>query len=272
MAFIDDHPYYNAYEHDTYKVDRLPYYFHNDLKGFIHSQLSKLDDDEILGTALQLQHQLAALAGIEPAYPGPYEHLNDEIIRAFRRLAEFPNSMDGLGIILSVFGDEESFESFLEKQEIGYLASLWRGQVTWNIREDVEKPYEKIEEVIPLIPNQYKDTISNLQQAIRMFANADDDKSRKSALRDCISAVEGYLKSVTGTKDFAQADATINNMNLSDPIITRDALRIWRHIHNNLLDVRHGNNENISRLGIEEVTYYIERLMAYIKYINSKIR
>ncbi|WP_342506116.1 hypothetical protein [Sporosarcina sp. FSL K6-2383] len=130
---------------------------------------------------------------------------------------------------------------------------------------------KKIEEVIPLIPNVYKDTIASLEHAIKLFNDAEnDEKSRKNALRECISAVEGFVKSITGTNDIKIADQRISKEKYAHPIITRDALKVWNHINTDLLDVRHGNNEFISKLGIEEVTYYIERLVAYIKYLNSK--
>lgn len=274
MKFEDQHPQYKTYSHEDYYMNKIPFGFLSDLKGFIHSQLTNEDPEDMNRSALALQYKLSAIASSDPAYIGSYEDIFGEITSTLRKLENkgFANFMDGLASILSQFECEEEFNHFLEEMDIGYVAVLWNGEVSWELREDVEIPVKKIEDVLTLIPNVYKDTIARLEQVIKLFNDAENEKARKSALAECISAVEGFMKSVTGTTNIKAADTQIRNKNYSHPIITSDAIKVWRHINDNLLDVRHGNNEFISKLGIEEVTYYIERLVAYIKYLNSKTK
>ncbi|MFJ8103923.1 hypothetical protein [Lysinibacillus sp. NPDC096212] len=84
-----------------------------------------------------------------------------------------------------------------------------------------------------------------------------------------MSATEGYVKSITGESDFPKADKKLRANKQLDTMIITDGLKIWNHTHRNYLDVRHGNNEHISEIGIDEAVYYIERLMSYIKYLNK---
>lgn len=274
MKFKEQHLNFMTYTHDKYYTNSLPYSFIGNLKGYLHSELMNNDPDEINFIALELQHQLTSIAGVEPGYSGPYEYILEDITSTLRKLERkgFDYFMDGLASILVHFGNEETFNNFLEENNIGFIAFLLQGKVHWDIREDVDIPVKMIEEIIPLIPNVYKDTIASLEHAIKLFNDAKNEKARKNALRECISAVEGFMKSITGTTNIKFADSEISKKTYAHTIITRDAIKIWNHIHTDLLDVRHGNNEFISNLGIEEVTYYIERLMAYIKYINSKTR
>lgn len=272
--FLEQHENYKTYTHDYYLMNELSRDFFKELNGFIHGELMKCEEDEVVSTALYLQHKIAGLAKEHPVELMPLPYLEEEIVKCFKKLNDrgFHNVIEGLEIITQEISSTAELNDFLEMVNLGYVVESNMYGYDWIMREGVEQSVEKIEEVLKIIPNKYKDTVANLEEIKTTLNTRSSEKSIKNILRDCISATEGYVKSITGESDFNKSTKKFIENNNFDKMIVTDGLKIWKHIHQEYLDVRHGNNEDISELGFDEAIYYVERLMAYIKYLNKKFK
>lgn len=269
--FIEQHENYNAYTHDFYLMNDVPMEFYQKLSGFLHSQFMKLEEDDVISSARVIQHKIAGLASKAPSDFVPLPSLIDEVVGFFRVLEKkgFHYIIDAFEIILIEISNSSEINEFLKDLRIGYIVEQDRFGVNWIEREGVESSVANVEEVLQVIPNEYKDTIANLQEIISVINNNPSEKALKNIVRDGLSATEGYLKSITGEKDFPKADKKLREYPNVDLMIITDGLKIWNYIHAKYLDVRHGNNEEISTISIDIAKYYIDRLMIYIKYINK---
>ncbi|MEB1808963.1 MAG: serine/threonine protein kinase [Bacillaceae bacterium] len=139
MNFIDQHPNYKSYKHENYRLADLPIFFNRDLNGLIHALLMKQDAEEIIYNAWSLQNQLAVFVKMNPSERGPYDYLIDEIRRVISHITkkEFYYTMDAIGILLSITGEEEEINEFLSENDLGYYCYLDRGTVIWHIHEGV---------------------------------------------------------------------------------------------------------------------------------------
>lgn len=137
MSFLEQHPKFKEYTHEIYSMDQAKsIYFRRDFNGFIHSQLMKLDPDDINHNAWRLQLQLAAIAESSPCDNGPYTYLLDEIARLLRKIMNkgFPYLMNSFAAMFEIFHDEE-INRFIEEQKIGYIGVYNNGRVDWLLQE-----------------------------------------------------------------------------------------------------------------------------------------
>ena len=137
MSFLEQHPKFKEYNHEIYSMDQAKtIFFRRDLNGFIHSQLMKLDPEEITYDAWRLQLQLAAIAESAPSDIGPYNDLLDEIARLLRKIMNkgFPYLMNSFASMFEFFPDEE-INRFIEEQKIGYIGVYNNGKVDWLLQE-----------------------------------------------------------------------------------------------------------------------------------------
>ncbi|WP_257142770.1 serine/threonine-protein kinase [Bacillus thuringiensis] len=137
MLFLEQHPKFKEYTHEIYSMDQAnSIYFRRDLNGFIHSQLMKLDPEEIAHDTWVLQLRLAAIAESSPCDNGPYNYLLDEIARLFRKIMSkgFPYLMDSFASMFEFFPDEE-INRFIKEQKIGYIGVYNNGEVDWLLQE-----------------------------------------------------------------------------------------------------------------------------------------
>lgn len=177
VSFIEQHPNYKFYKHENYNLCDLPIFFNRDLSSFIHSLLMKEDPEEITLTAWSLQNQLAALAMISPSERGPYDHLIDEIRRAIGNITRkgFPYTMDAIGILLSVTGQEEAINNFLTEYGLGYSCYFHTDKIHWFYNEDTIDTSQ--------IPPSFLDKLTNRgKQRSGFFATVtqyEDTKSEK---------------------------------------------------------------------------------------------
>ncbi|HFU7058086.1 TPA: hypothetical protein ACGN81_005179 [Bacillus cereus] len=272
MAFIEDHPHYSTYRHEKWYCDEIPRGISKDIHNLIYSYLLK-DPDEAMHVAVEILHKIQIIAKLSIKQYLSFEDINYEIKQTLTILEEkeVPDYASALEVILSTFGFADELNQIFEDNNFGYTVSAGRYGINWMLREDTTIIVEQIEEVIEDIPNQYQNTIGHLHQAIGQLNSLENERARKDALRDCISAVEGYIKSITGTDNFPAADTALSEKIDGEPFILRDGLKIWKQIHRVYPDVRHGNNETVSNLSEDELSYYIDRLMIYIKFINKII-
>ena len=115
-------------------------------------------------------------------------------------------------------------------------------------------------------------TLEHLEQAKQHLLTTENNRDRKDAVRDCMSAMESMLKKITGEKDIKSSIKRMRNDRCWGPdIIVKDGLSIWNRLHDMYPDVRHGNPQE-SEISDEEALYWIERISCYIRYISKKYK
>ncbi|MFJ8103922.1 hypothetical protein [Lysinibacillus sp. NPDC096212] len=144
--FLEQHENYKTYSHEYYLMNELSSGFFNELSGYIHQELMKCEEDEIVTTALYLQHKIAGLAKIKPVELMPIQYLEDEIIQCFRKLNDrgFHYVMEGLEIVSKEISCKEGINEFLEEVNLGYVVEFNIYGFEWYIREGVENSVEKL--------------------------------------------------------------------------------------------------------------------------------
>lgn len=135
------------------------------------------------------------------------------------------------------------------------------------IREYLAKEnLQPLEETIRTVPDIYQQTLSHLAQARQHIFSIDDARSRKDALRDCLSAMEALIKQVSGENDIKLGTQHLRKV-YSPYIILKDGLSVWNQIHNLHADIRHGDS-NPTDLPQAEALYWIERILTFINYLS----
>ncbi|HDX9695221.1 hypothetical protein COJ38_21865 [Bacillus cereus] len=275
MKFIEQHPNYTAYTHEEYDMCDLPFTIRSgELNALVHGCLSTCsEDDEIEGNTYRLQHALAAELQASPCEYAYYDYMKEEIIRILNnsRRQDFASFMDGLRVIIEVTEDIERVNQFLEFHSIGYMAEWEFGTICWNELDGTENQIETLEEALETIPDDFQNTKAHIRQAKIQLREAQNDRSRKDALRDVLSAVEAYVNYISGeTRIYNSIRALADRIDAPDDSFIREGAEFWNKIHQLHPDIRHGN-EAVSELDLPEALYYIERLMCYLKYVHRKL-
>lgn len=135
------------------------------------------------------------------------------------------------------------------------------------IREHLAKENIKpLEETIKDTQDIYQQTQSHLKQARQHIFSIDNERSRKDALRDCLSAMEALVKYISGENDIKPSTKYLKDNNYGPDIIVKDGLSIWDRIHNLYPDIRHGS-ATVSNLTESEALYWIERILTFVNYL-----
>ncbi|MEI5948064.1 hypothetical protein WBS58_22435 [Bacillus albus] len=267
MKFLELHPDFEKYESDKYFTDEIPRQFLDAFKGYIIGNVTESGD---------FRHIIAIIAKYVPCEPGtnwnfPWINtdLDDVIWKLFNK-NRFPKFMDCIGEITKNYFDEnlDDINEILEDSSIGYTLSLtkYEGPI-WDIRESIESRTEAVSEALDELLFTYENTSQHLNQAKEQLARIETPRARKDALRDCVSALESHLKYLSPKNDFRSAVTELVSRDIGSKKIIRDALTIWTYVHEDLPDIRHGHTEDIA-LSSEEVLYWIDRIMALIKYLS----
>lgn len=275
MKFLEQHPNYMAYIHEEYNVSSLPFTLsRSNLNALVHSCLySCSDEDDIVQNAYRLQNALAAELQASPCDFFTYDYMKEEITRILNNsrsqgLAPF---MDGLRVIIEVTQDIEKINEFLQDHSIGYVAEWGANTVYWEISTGTENQVASLVEAVETIPDDFQNTNAHIRQAITQLHDGQDERSRKDALRDALSAVEAYVKYVSGKNNIYSSCRELTNMiQAPDASFISEGADLWNEIHETYPDIRHGN-EARTVLELPEALYYIERLMCYLKYIHRKL-
>ena len=96
----------------------------------------------------------------------------------------------------------------------------------------------------------------------------DEARARKDAVRDCLSALEAFLKRASGTQDIRAATRELRSLGIGPDAIVKDGLSIWDRIHELYPDVRHGEPTG-SDMSKAEALYWVERITAYVRFLSA---
>jgi hypothetical protein len=151
----------------------------------------------------------------------------------------------------------------------------------YRLTNDPEKPWISINpnigmaveigEVIESTIDICMQTASHIKQAKEQLIRATEPRARKDAIRDCLSAMEALMKKLTNTKSIEDADELMraDRDTWGPKFIVSEGIKLWRLFHNKYTDIRHGDF-NISEITYEEAIYFVERILAFVKYISTR--
>ncbi|MBL1352743.1 MAG: hypothetical protein COA61_005330 [Zetaproteobacteria bacterium] len=267
MSFKQQHPNYQNYENENYHVNDFPDSLFLALEGYITRYCSG---------ANQLKYVINDIASripCETTQNWGWDFLVTDLSNCLWRFrkSKFHKVMDFLSDFYCQFQENiktGEFNEFLDDLEIGYtLKNELREECTWELRENVECRIESICESENEIKDICSQTLDHLSQAKEHLINTENNRDRKDAIRDCMSAMEAMLKTITKKKDINTATAFMRQTNKwGAVIIVKDGVSIWNRLHDMYPDIRHGNPTK-SELTDEEALYWVDRIICFIKYI-----
>lgn len=178
--------------------------------------------------------------------------------------------MDTIALIAEAGSiDLEEIDEFLIEFNLGYCLNVdpLTRKYFWTVRNDITDLTENIENVEELIKDGFQQAIEHFEQAKKQLANADSERARKDAVRDCASAMESIIKILGNDDDIRNASKILRDQNVwGKDTIVKDGDAIFNTLHRLYPDLRHGSTE-ISEMGIEEAQYWVDRITAYVSYM-----
>lgn len=273
MKFLELHPDYQNYTHNTYIYEYLPDAFYNAFHGLVIGAVNNTDYPQ--ATLRRSCDIIATKLPDKTTSNTGYSWLVHDLDNYLRKLkTKRLNKI--LDIIAEVAGETEMElddlnESF-EENHFGFYLTWQRYEgYMWNMVDDTESYVETIEEALDEVSTNYINVLEHLQQAKKQLTELSSARPRKDALRDCLSALEAHLKYYApGTRKIEQSINFIMTNHSIPRLIIMEAKTIWDRIHDQTPDVRHGTNTN-SNLSEAEALYWIDRIMALIKYLSREI-
>ena len=163
----------------------------------------------------------------------------------------------------------DDMNELLEDLGMGYVLVIdkWSG-ASWQLRASVSSRVEAVEETSLYVKDICSQTLDHLKQAQEHLLNTKNDRDRKDAIRDCMSAMEAMLKTLSGKEDIKDATTVLRATNTWGPdIIVKDGLSLWNRMHDLYPDIRHGNPK-VSTISDEEALYWLERITCFIRYMS----
>ncbi|MBC2579380.1 hypothetical protein [Clostridium sp. DJ247] len=268
MKFLQEHPNFKSYDDSKYHTKDMPREIIRALEGVIPGMCCEVSLNEIVNILFKnIPHPLTS----ENAYP----FLIDQLDYGFRELQQnkFNKLMDAILEISEQLGIIEEFNEIFEENDFGYYIEKNFLYYSWVLREEVDNSVqEDITNAIQVTKGICEQTQQHLYELINGVREGalDGLRSRKDAIRDAVSAMESFMKSITNEADIKSADKKLRgDQKWGDTHILKDGILIWKRIHEGFPDVRHGNPD-ITDISIEDAVYWIERIMTFISYLAKK--
>lgn len=268
MSFKSEHPDYKAYESSEYYVAELPSGMSSALQGFITRQC---EDERELKAVI---NDIAGRIPTELTTNWGWSYLIEDLPHYVGKLCKLPlpKVMDFLADVstnshLSFSVDD--LNELLEDLGVGYVleADRWSGS-SWALRASVSSRTEAVEATTPHIKGICDQALDHLKQAKEHLVNTTNDRDRKDAIRDCLSAMESMLKALSGKADIKDATTELRTCKTWGPdIIVKDGLSLWDRMHDLYPDIRHGNPKKTD-ITDEEALYWLERITCFIRYMS----
>ncbi len=229
---------------------------------------------------------LLAMAGKGPTQNWEVGPLRAEVRAACGLLSDaaFPKFMDGVlnatKRICQASSDAAGEELVQELNEVfaarnfGYTLSgvLASSALRWEARSEADAGIASIDNAMQALGGSSPLLLEHLTQARAHLLNSAEPRSRKDAVRDVMSALEGLVKTLARQCDLKVATKKLRQEGVWGPdLIVKDGLTIWDHLHREYPDVRHGQSTS-TEIALEEALYWIDRMTTYAKYMIAKNR
>lgn len=268
MSFKEEHKNYKGYESDEFHVTELPDEFSLALQGFITRQCGDASDLK------RIINDIAGRIPTELTTNWGWDFLIEDLPYYINKLCNctLHKIMDFLADLCTnshLSFSVNDMNELLEDQNMGYelVVDKWVG-ASWQLRENILSRAEAVEDAATHVKDICSQTLEHLKQARKHLLNTKHDRDRKDAIRDCMSAMESMLKTLSGKTDIKDATSSLRGTGKWGPdIIVKDGLSLWNRMHDLYPDIRHGNPKR-SDLSDEEALYWLERITCFIRYMS----
>ncbi|RXS89091.1 hypothetical protein [Geobacillus sp. PK12] len=274
MQFNQLHPDYQNYESKKYFMSEIPREFLDAFQGLIVATVHNRDNAvQLLKLACNI---VAKYIPTKPTQNWGWDYLLrdlEDYLYELHSKNKFHKFMDCIAEIAnSIDIDLKELNELLLDHDIGYELDfkLYDGAWWSVVDENMQNRSESIEEALECVNEDYINVIEHLNQAKEQLSKTENSRARKDALRDCASAMESYLEYLSGENDIKEAVKKLRDEYDLPRKIISDATSIWDRIHQQHPDVRHGSAINTD-LSEAEALYWIDRIMALIKYLSRTI-
>ncbi len=271
MSFKSDVPNYKSYREDKYHMQTVPSIVWSELEGLIR----RYSDD-----AATLKGYLNSFSEIIPCEPTTnwgWDFLANDVstfVYAIKRKVDngrFDVFMDCMAVLVNgVFGRDEQINDFFEEHKIGYYCYIdtFNVCVHWCVRDDSDI-IDEMSSTKSIIKSASQQAYDEFENAIKSLENSKNERSRKDAVRSCVSAMEAVIKSYGNNDEIGNATKILRAekiWGLED--IVKEGHSIFNTMHRLYPDLRHGSTE-VSAMSIEEAEYWIGRISNYLKYMKK---
>lgn len=264
MSFIEQHKDYLTYKSEDYYVNDYPDRFDEKISGFLFALSNNCNLRLIVDSVAQILFE-------QPTQNWGFDYLKNDLIDYSYKLykSDFYNLFNLFEQLLEKdVTTTDEINRFLSKNEIGYTCEFGSMAIDWILASDnIISKAEKLNDAIIKTKDICEQTTEHLKQAKENLNANLNDRDRKDAIRDCLSALEAFLKKITGTNDIKDAIKQLRaNKKYGNDFIVKDGLSIWDLMHKIYPDIRHGN-PNSSDLSEDECLYWIDRINTYVIYM-----
>lgn len=271
MKFKLNHGNYEHYENNIYYMNKFPNGFYSTIEGFIMRYMNNVNDLKIVCGFASEQIPCSSTSN------WGFNFIKEDLSNFLRVLekSKFYKMMDFISIFAERYLDDEGIEELneiLDESNIGYILEIdyFSRECVWIVRDNVEIDKKSVIETLDELDDRFKQTIEHLEQSLVQLKESNNDRARKDAVRDCMSAMESILKVLSDENDIKDASNSLFNSQKWGPrAIVKDGSSIWSQIHQMYPDIRHGQSQT-SDITQEEALYWIDRMMAFVKYLSRR--
>lgn len=268
MGFLSEHPDYETYRSEQFYVNDLPDNFDDELNGFLY-RISQGSANKIRF----LTNLIAQALSKPPTQNWSLDYLISDLSSYSNMIYRtgFQYIFDFFELLLDSGADVtlSDVNSFLSQNDIGYQGELFLNKINWLLTDESISKVENINVAIEKTKDICEQAIDCLKKAKENLTTNKNDRDRKDAIFNCLSAMESLLKNITNTSDIDQATKTLRaEKKYGIDLVVKDGSAIFSHIHREYPDIRHGNPVK-SVLTDEACSYWIDRINTFIIYICS---
>lgn len=271
MNFKDKFPQYKTLNNDPYYMNQVPRQVVGGMQSIILSMVRNEELDMNLKSVVNL---IAEKIPYEPTSNWGWDFLVADLSDYLGLLSKkFNKFMDFIQELVNnhrAFSRVGELNELFAENNFGYLLVQYDEEsveCNWSYYKEPDLPLTEVQELSEQVSSTSEQARSHLEQLLKQASEIDNERSRKDALRDALSALEALVNSYGHSNDLERNTKDMANSNQwGDPQILTNAIRIWKHIHYRYPDVRHGNN-SVSSLSRHEACYFIEYVASLIRFI-----
>lgn len=270
MSFREDIPNYKTLHSEKYNLSSVDNSVWQKLEAYAQKVCKNVDD------LICVTNKLSEIAIVPATTNWGWNFVIHDLSNVISSISKqvkdgkFYLFMDAIATIVEI-GNLDLYEvdEFLTDFNIGYCLKQnpFTKKYYWVLRDEISDLSENIEMTQDLIKDGFKQAVEHFDQAKKQLMDAQNERARKDAVRDCASAMESIVKILGKDEDISIASKNLRNQNIwGKDIIVKDGNSIFNTLHRLYPDFRHGSTE-MSTMSIEESQYWVDRITTYVNYM-----